>query len=87
MPRLGRLDAAGVEVLLAHRAERVEPAGAGLAVSARGRDGIRRLVADAVVLAVPHYEAFPAAPVLGGTRAAAAADLGSSADRQRPRRL
>jgi squalene-associated FAD-dependent desaturase len=73
------LDAAGVEVLLAHRAERVEPAGAGLAVSARGRDGIRRLVADAAVLAVPHYEAFPAAPVLGGTQAAAAADLGSSA--------
>ncbi|HVD87847.1 MAG TPA: FAD-dependent oxidoreductase, partial [Jatrophihabitantaceae bacterium] len=73
------LDAAGVEVLLAHRAERVEPVDAGMSVAARGRDGSRRLLADAVVLAVPHYEAFPAAPVLADTRAAGAADLGSSA--------
>ena len=73
------LDAAGVEVLLAHRADRVQPVDAGMSVAARTRDGSRRLVADAVVLAVPHYEAFPAAPVLAETPAAAAADLGSSA--------
>jgi hypothetical protein len=73
------LDGAGVEVLLAHRVERIEPAGAGTVVVARGRDGARQLVADAAVLAVPHYEAFAAAPALAGTRAAAAAELGSSA--------
>ena len=38
------LDAAGVEVLLAHRAERVQPVDAGMSVAARSRDGSRRLV-------------------------------------------
>ena len=40
------LDAAGVEVLLAHRAERIEPVDAGMSVAARSRDSSRRLVAD-----------------------------------------
>lgn len=47
------LEKAGVEVLLAHRVESVEP---GL-VRARGRDAAREWRADAVVLAVPPYEA------------------------------
>jgi hydroxysqualene dehydroxylase len=47
------LENAGVEVLLAHRVESVEP---GL-VRARGRDGTRGWRADAVVLAMPPYEA------------------------------
>ncbi|HEY7050024.1 MAG TPA: hydroxysqualene dehydroxylase HpnE [Jatrophihabitantaceae bacterium] len=56
------LEKAGVEVLLAHRVESVEP---GL-VRARGRDASREWRADAVVLAVPPYEAgaFVTAPAL-----------------------
>jgi squalene-associated FAD-dependent desaturase len=73
------LDRAGVEVLLAHRVERVQPQLGGVLVEARGREGARRLGGDAVVLAVPHQEAFAAAPALLSTPAATAADLGSTA--------
>src|SRR6516164_6863419 len=56
------LDEAGVEVLLSHRVESVEPG----VVRARGRDGTRSWQADAIVLAVPHQDAraiTPAPPV------------------------
>jgi hydroxysqualene dehydroxylase len=56
------LDRAGVEVLLSHRVESVEPG----VVRARGRDGTRSWQSDAIVLAVPHLEAravTPAPPV------------------------
>ncbi len=54
------LDKAGVEVLLSHRVESVEP---GL-VRARGRDGTREWRPDAVVLAVPHHEVRPLVPAV-----------------------
>jgi hydroxysqualene dehydroxylase len=73
------LDRAGVEVLLGHRVELVEPSARGVVVDARGRDGARRLTGDAAVLALPHHEVFAAAPALLGTPAARAAGLGSTA--------
>lgn len=73
------LDRAGVEVLLSHRVELVEPSEGGVVVDARGRDGTRRLTGEAVVLALPHHEVFAAAPALLATPAARAAELGSTA--------
>ncbi len=58
------LDHAGVEVLLAHRVESIEP---GATVHARGRDGARSFQADTVVLALPHRDAFAAVPALEQT--------------------
>lgn len=66
---------AGVEVRLNHAVTAVEPDGA---VRCDGPDGVRELRADAVVLALPHREAFTAAPALARSAAAAAADLGSA---------
>lgn len=70
------LEAAGVEVLLGHKATRVE---AGL-VHARSRGVAERSWrTDAVVLALPHREAFVAVPALAATAAAPAAGLGATA--------
>lgn len=66
---------AGVEVLLAHRAEAV---GSAPVVRVRGREGTRELRPDDVVLAVPPRDAFRIAPVLRDTPAAAAAQLGTA---------
>ena len=68
------LDKAGVEVLLSHRVESVEPG----AVRARGRDGTRTWRPDAVVLAMPHDEVLTAAPALSTGPAAHAAKLGAA---------
>ncbi len=71
------LHRAGVEVLTNHRVESVEP---GL-VRARDKtsDGsTRSWRADAVVLAVPHRDAFAVAPHLAETSARDAADLGAT---------
>ena len=70
---LRALETAGVEVLVNHRVESVEPGGT---VRARGRDGVRTWQAGAVVLAVPHEEALAAAPEL--TPLARAAGLGAA---------
>ena len=72
----GALAASGVEVLTAHTVESVEPGGL---VRARAGDGApRSWLADAVVLAVPHRDAFAVVPELARTDAAPAAELGSS---------
>jgi hydroxysqualene dehydroxylase len=69
------LEASGVEVLLGHRVESVEPGGV---VHANGPDGCRSWQSDAIVLAVPHSEAFAMAPHLADSAAAPARDLGAS---------
>jgi squalene-associated FAD-dependent desaturase len=69
------LERAGVEVLLGHRVESIEP---GLAVHARGRDGARSWQAGSVVLAVPHRDALAAVPALAETPVARAAGLGAA---------
>jgi squalene-associated FAD-dependent desaturase len=69
------LDVAGVEVLVGHSVEAVEPGGA---VRARSAAGERTWSSDTVVLAVPHRDAFAAAPTLAASDAAAAAGLGAS---------
>jgi hydroxysqualene dehydroxylase len=68
------LDKAGVEVLLSHRVESVEPG----AVRARGRDATGTWTADAVVLAMPHDEVLTAAPVLSTGSVARAEGLGAA---------
>lgn len=69
------LDAAGVEVLLAHRVESVTPGGE---VGLRHRGERVTRWPDAVVLAVPPREAFAIMPGLGETSAAGARELGTS---------
>ncbi|MBV9595169.1 MAG: FAD-dependent oxidoreductase [Actinobacteria bacterium] len=66
---------AGVEVLLGHRVESIEPGGP---LRARAQAGERRWLAADVVLAVAHREAFAAAPALADSRAATASGLGST---------
>jgi squalene-associated FAD-dependent desaturase len=68
------LDKAGVEVLLSHRVESVEPG----AVRARGRDATGTWTADAVVLAMPHDEVLTAAPALSTGSVARAEGLGAA---------
>jgi squalene-associated FAD-dependent desaturase len=70
------LEAAGVEVLLGHKARSVE---AGGLVRADGPDGAREWHAHHVVLALPHREAFAAAPGLAHAPVAGAAKLGATA--------
>jgi squalene-associated FAD-dependent desaturase len=69
------LEKSGVEVLLGHRVESVE---AGGRVRAHGSSGARTWQPDAVVLAVPHADAFVVAPQLSDSDAAPARDLGAS---------
>lgn len=69
---LRALAASGVDVLFGHRVEHV---GAGGVVRVRSSSGERTWHADAVVLAMPHREAFASAPALADTHAAAAAGL------------
>ncbi len=69
------LEAAGVEVLLGYKATHVET---GL-VQARVRAGTERSwTTDAVVVALPHREAFAALPALAHTAVAPAAGLGAT---------
>jgi squalene-associated FAD-dependent desaturase len=70
------LRAAGVEVLLGHRVESIEP---GCVVHAHSAAGERTWHADRVVLAMPHRDAFTAAPALAASTSAAAAGLGATA--------
>jgi squalene-associated FAD-dependent desaturase len=69
------LAAAGVETLVGQSVEAIEPGGV---VRARGAEGVRSWVSDTVVLAVPHRDAFAAAPALATSGAARASDLGAS---------
>jgi squalene-associated FAD-dependent desaturase len=69
------LSAAGVDVRLRHRVERVEPDGT---VLINDSSGTNRLMADAIVLAMPHAETFRVAPALTATSLGAAAGLGAS---------
>jgi squalene-associated FAD-dependent desaturase len=69
------LDRAGVEVALGERVDRVHPGGL---VSSRRGDRVRTLQADAVVVALPHREAFAAVPELAETPSAPARALGAS---------
>jgi len=66
------LESAGVEVLLGHRVTKVEP---GAVVHLEGPTGDRVIDTDAVVVAVPHAEAFVTAPALTTSPAAPAARL------------
>ena len=66
---------AGVEVLVDTAVSAVGSTGA---VQISTPDGKRALDADAVVLALPHREAFQVAPVLNGSPAARAQRLGAS---------
>ncbi len=72
---LRALAAAGVEVLLGHRVQSVEP---GATVVARGRSGMRSWDTDTVVLAVPPQAALTSTPALAQTNAARAAGLGAA---------
>ncbi len=72
---LRALDHAGVEVLLAHRVESIEP---GATVHARSRDGARSFPAGTVVLALPHRDALAAVPALAQTPVARAEGLGAA---------
>jgi squalene-associated FAD-dependent desaturase len=72
---LRALEASGVQVLLGHRIERVEPGGV---VRGHGPAGPRSWQAEAVVLAVPHRAAFAVAPALLDTAAASARELGAT---------
>jgi squalene-associated FAD-dependent desaturase len=69
------LTAGGIEVRLRRRVEQVEPDGA-LQVS--DSSGTHRLTAQAIVLAVPHADAFRIAPALATSPLAGAAGLGAS---------
>jgi hydroxysqualene dehydroxylase len=69
------LAAASVEVLVGHRVESIS---AGGVLQVRSTDGPRTLTSDTIVLALPHREAFAAAPELSGTAAAPAAGLGAT---------
>lgn len=69
------LDAAGVELLLGHRVQSVEP---GASVQAQGRSGVRAWDTDTVVLAVPPQAALAIAPALAQTSVARAAGLGAA---------
>jgi squalene-associated FAD-dependent desaturase len=69
------LEAAGVDVLLAHRVEQV---GTAPTVRVRGRTGVRELRPDAVVLALPPRELFRVAPALLGTPVSRAGALGTA---------
>jgi uncharacterized protein with NAD-binding domain and iron-sulfur cluster len=72
---LTALEAAGVEVLLNHRATSIEPG----RVEATGRAEVeRQWQTDAIVLATAHREAFAAAPQLSQTPVAPAAGLGAT---------
>jgi hydroxysqualene dehydroxylase len=68
------LDTAGVEVLLAHRVESVEPG----VVRAHGRDATRTWTADAIVVAIPPDEVLTAAPALSTGPVARAERLGAA---------
>jgi hydroxysqualene dehydroxylase len=72
----GALERAGVETLVAHRAEAVEPGGM---ARVRGRAGARALRGDAVVLAVPSRDALTVAPALAATPVSRSAGLGATA--------
>ncbi len=72
---LRALQAAGVEVLLGHRVEAIEP---GATVTARGAGSSRTWTTDTAILATAHREAFAALPELAGTPAAPAAGLGAA---------
>ncbi|MGI8881075.1 MAG: hydroxysqualene dehydroxylase HpnE [Jatrophihabitans sp.] len=72
---LRALASAGVEVLLGHRVDSVEPGGI---VRATGATGSRAWTSNTVVLATPHREAFAAAPALATSLAAQAAGLGAT---------
>jgi squalene-associated FAD-dependent desaturase len=65
----------GVDVRLRHTVEKIEP---GWAVHVSAGANHYSLPGEAVVLALPHREAFGAVPALRTTRAAPAADLGHS---------
>jgi squalene-associated FAD-dependent desaturase len=67
------LEAAGVQVVLGHRVDRVEPGGL---VRAHSPSGPQSWRADSVVLAVPPGAAFAVAPTLIDTAAAPARELG-----------
>jgi squalene-associated FAD-dependent desaturase len=69
------LDRAGVEVLLGHRVQSVEP---GATVRARGRAGERTWHSDTVILATPPQAALASTPALARTGAARAAGLGAA---------
>ena len=69
------LEAAGVEVLVNHRVESVEP---GATVHARGRDGARTWQTDTVVLALPHRDALAVVPAFAKTPIARAEGLGAA---------
>jgi hydroxysqualene dehydroxylase len=68
------LAAAGVQVLLDHSVEAVEPG----AIRARGPAGERNWVTDTVVLAVPPRDGFAVTPGLATSDASSAAGLGVS---------
>jgi squalene-associated FAD-dependent desaturase len=72
---LEALTAAGVDVRLNHGAEHVDPDGT---VLVNGAGGSETIEADAIVLALPHREAFGATPALRTSPAAPAAQLGAS---------
>jgi hydroxysqualene dehydroxylase len=69
------LDAAGVEVLLGHRVQSIEP---GATVHAHGRSGVRTWDTDTVVLAIPPEAALASTPALAQTSVARAAGLGAA---------
>jgi squalene-associated FAD-dependent desaturase len=69
------LDAAGVEVLLGHRVQSIEP---GATVHAQGRSGARAWDTDTVVLAIPPQAALASTPALAQTSVARAAGLGTA---------
>ena len=69
------LRAAGVQVLLGKRVRAVEAGGVVHVPDVSGAAGWQ---ADAVVLAVPHRDAFAIAPELAGTAAASARGLGAT---------
>jgi len=69
------LDRAGVEVRLGERVEAVRTGGV---VASRCEGRTRTLTADAVVVALPHREAFAVTPELADTPLARATALGAS---------
>jgi hydroxysqualene dehydroxylase len=68
------LAASGVQVHLRHAVDKVEPG----VVQAHGPDGSRTWATDTIVLAVPHGDAFTAAPMLTTSDAAGASTLQNS---------
>jgi squalene-associated FAD-dependent desaturase len=69
------LAASGIEVRLGDAVDAVEPGGS---VRSHGPEGERTWKTDTVVLAVPHGDAFVAAPALATTKAAGASGLQDS---------